>query len=229
MSTMHKLDGVYTAVHQGRAGRAAGPQRERSMTGDGARDDHRGGQADDLPDTNLQLSENGLRVLAFAIKRVSGRHRVPGRSPWKDENDCTFVGLISHDRPAARGIQEGGRRRQTRPASRTVMITGDHKVTATAIAKEIGIFQEGDIAVRRRRSSTRMNDEELDEKLEHISVYARVSPEHKIRIVDAWQKKGKIVCDDRRRRQRRACAQEGGHRRRHGHHRHRGFQGCGLA
>ena len=72
---------------------------------------------------------------------------------------------------------------------RTVMITGDHKVTATAIAKEIGIFQEGDIAVSGVELD-KMSDEELDKKLEHISVYARVSPEHKIRIVDAWQKKG---------------------------------------
>lgn len=72
------------------------------------------------------------------------------------------------------------------------MITGDHKVTATAIARQIGIFREGDEAVSGVELSD-MSDHDLDERLERISVYARVSPEHKIRIVEAWQRKGKIV------------------------------------
>ena len=72
------------------------------------------------------------------------------------------------------------------------MITGDHKVTATAIAKKIGIFNEGDEAVTGMELDA-MSDEELARRVEHISVYARVSPENKIRIVDAWQKKGRIV------------------------------------
>ena len=73
-----------------------------------------------------------------------------------------------------------------------IMITGDHKITASAIAKEIGILQTNDIALEGLELD-KLSDEELDKKLEHISVYARVSPEHKIRIVNAWQKKGKIV------------------------------------
>ena len=72
------------------------------------------------------------------------------------------------------------------------MITGDHKITASAIAKEIGILQEGDLAVEGLELD-KMSDDELNSKLKHISVYARVSPEHKIRIVKAWQDKGKIV------------------------------------
>ena len=73
-----------------------------------------------------------------------------------------------------------------------IMITGDHKVTASAIAREIGILADSDIAVE-GTTLDHMTDAELDEKLEHIAVYARVSPENKIRIVDAWQRKGKIV------------------------------------
>ena len=73
-----------------------------------------------------------------------------------------------------------------------IMITGDHKITASAIAKEIGILREGDLAVEGLELD-KMSDDELNSKLKHISVYARVSPEHKIRIVKAWQNKGKIV------------------------------------
>ena len=73
-----------------------------------------------------------------------------------------------------------------------VMITGDHKITATAIAKQIGIFEEGDLAVTGPELDA-MSDEELDSKIRRISVYARVSPENKIRIVDAWQRLGHVV------------------------------------
>ena len=185
---MHKLDGVYTLCTKG----AMDVLLARSvmvMTGDGPRPITEEDKQK-IADTNLHLSENGLRVLAFAIKQYPDATECPGIT-LKDENDYTFVGLISmidppreESKKAVADAKRGG--------IRTVMITGDHKVTATAIAKEIGIFQEGDIAVSGVELD-KMNDEELDKKLEHISVYARVSPEHKIRIVDAWQKKGKIV------------------------------------
>ena len=136
---------------------------------------------------NRQFSENGLRVLAFAYRNMDEQRDLT----LEDEKDFTFVGLVSmidppreESKQAVADAKRGG--------IRTVMITGDHKVTATAIAKQIGIFEEGDMALEGVELDA-MSDEELDEKLTHISVYARVSPEHKIRIVNAWQRRGCIA------------------------------------
>ena len=136
---------------------------------------------------NEEFSENGLRVLAFACRELDAERELT----LEDENDFTFVGLVSmidppreESKKAVADAKRGG--------IRTVMITGDHKVTATAIAKQIGIFEEGDIALEGVELDA-MTDDELDEKLPHISVYARVSPEHKIRIVSAWQRRGCIA------------------------------------
>ena len=108
-----------------------------------------------------------------------------------DEQGYVFIGLISMiDPPRPESVAAVADAK--RAGIRTVMITGDHKVTATAIAKRIGIFGEGDLAVSGPELE-QMTDEELDRKLTHISVYARVSPEHKIRIVTAWQRRGQIV------------------------------------
>ena len=188
MSTMHKLDGVYTLCTKG----AMDVLLSRSvsiMTADGPRPITEEDKAK-ISETNTHLSENGLRVLAFAMKEYKDAKECP-QLTLEDENGYTFVGLISmidppreESKKAVADAKRGG--------IRTVMITGDHKVTATAIAKQIGIFEDGDIALSGVELD-KMSDEELGEKLEHVSVYARVSPEHKIRIVDAWQKKGKIV------------------------------------
>lgn len=188
MSTLHKLDGVYTLCTKG----AMDVLLSRSvsiMTADGPRPITEEDKAK-ISETNTHLSENGLRVLAFAMKEYKDAKECP-QLTLEDENGYTFVGLISmidppreESKKAVADAKRGG--------IRTVMITGDHKVTATAIAKQIGIFEDGDIALSGVELD-KMNDEELGEKLEHVSVYARVSPEHKIRIVDAWQKKGKIV------------------------------------
>ena len=138
-----------------------------------------------ITDQNRKFSENGLRVLAFAYKE-SDEELTP-----ETEYHFTFLGLISEmDPPREESILAVQHAKEA--GIRTVMITGDHKITATAIAKQIGIFQEGDLAVTGMELDA-MSDEELDGKIEKISVYARVSPENKIRIVDAWQKKGKIV------------------------------------
>ena len=136
---------------------------------------------------NEGFSENGLRVLAFACREMDAERELT----LEDENGFTFVGLVSmidppreESKQAVADAKRGG--------IRTVMITGDHKVTATAIAKQIGIFEEGDMALEGVELDA-MTDDELDEKLTRISVYARVSPEHKIRIVSAWQRKGCIA------------------------------------
>ncbi len=188
MSTLHKLEGVYTLCTKG----AMDVLLSRSvsvMTANGPRpitDEDK----EKISQVNTYLSENGLRVLAFAFKTYDDAKNCP-EITLDDENGYTFVGLISmidppreESKKAVEDAKRGG--------IRTVMITGDHKVTATAIAKQIGIFEEGDIALSGVELD-KMSDEELDQKLEHVSVYARVSPEHKIRIVNAWQKKGKIV------------------------------------
>ncbi len=136
---------------------------------------------------NEELSKKGLRVLAFAFHSIKDRREIS----FDDEADYTFVGLISMMDPprdeaieAVKNAKLGG--------IKTVMITGDHKITASAIAKKIGIMNDGDIAVEGLELDA-MSDDELLKNLEKISVYARVSPEHKIRIVNAWQKKGKLV------------------------------------
>lgn len=136
---------------------------------------------------NQHFSENGLRVLTFVYRECESDEVLT----VENEDHYIFSGLISMMDPPREESMEAVAD-AARAGIRTIMITGDHKVTATAIAKQIGIFQEGDIAVTGQELD-RMTEQELAEQLEHISVYARVSPENKIRIVDAWQKKGRIV------------------------------------
>ncbi len=136
---------------------------------------------------NQNFSENGLRVLAFAYKEVDENETLTLES----ENDLIFLGLISMMDPPRVESKEAVADAK-RAGIKPVMITGDHKVTATAIAKEIGIFEEGDLAVTGMELDA-MSDEELDANIEKISVYARVSPENKIRIVEGWQRKGHIT------------------------------------
>ena len=136
---------------------------------------------------NQEFSQQGLRVLSFAYKEVGEEDRLTLES----EKDFIFLGLVSMmDPPREESIAAVADAK--RAGIRTVMITGDHKITAAAIAKKIGIFQEGDMAVTGLELD-QMSDEELYEKITKISVYARVSPENKIRIVDAWQRRGQIA------------------------------------
>lgn len=134
---------------------------------------------------NKQYSENGLRVLAFAYKESEEELSL------ETEYNYTFLGLVSMIDPPREESKQAVAD-AIRAGIKPIMITGDHKITATAIAKQIGIFRDGDISVTGMELDA-MSDDELDNKIERISVYARVSPENKIRIVEAWQKKGNIV------------------------------------
>ena len=136
---------------------------------------------------NEIFSEQGQRVLAFAYKETDNSQRLEP----DDESGYTFVGLAAMTDPP-REESENAVMEAKSAGIKTVMITGDHKVTAKAIAERIGIFEDGDIAVTGQELD-RMTDEELDGIIENVSVYARVSPENKIRIVEHWQKKGRIV------------------------------------
>ena len=136
-----------------------------------------------------EMSENALRVLAIACKVVD---TVPENPTSEElESGLTFlglVGMIDPPRPECKVAVATCRQAGIKP----VMITGDHVVTASAIARELGILVEGDMAITGAQLDA-MTEEELDENVEKISVYARVSPENKIRIVRAWQRKGQVV------------------------------------
>lgn len=136
---------------------------------------------------NLEFSEQGLRVLSFGYKEVSEDYTLS----LDNETGFTFLGLISMIDPP-REESKAAVADAKRAGIKPIMITGDHKITATAIARQIGVFEEGDMALTGRELDA-MSDEELDQKLTHISVYARVSPENKIRIVDAWQRRGSVT------------------------------------
>lgn len=137
-------------------------------------------------EVNEQFAENGLRVLGYAFKKVN--HDILN---FEDESDLVFVGLTSLIDPPREESREAVLK-CIQAGIKPIMITGDHVVTARSIARKIGIFTEGDIVID-GLTLEKMSDEELMSDLEKISVYARVAPEHKIRIVNAWQAKGKIV------------------------------------
>ena len=137
-------------------------------------------------DANQRFSQEGLRVLAFACRRID-RAEVS----LEDENGLDFLGLIAMMDPP-REESKAAVAECIAAGIRPVMITGDHKVTASAIAREIGILTEGTQAVE-GRDIDGMSDEELQEFVPKVSVYARVSPEHKIRIIRAWQERGNLV------------------------------------
>jgi len=135
------------------------------------------------------MSKDALRVLAVAYKTID---KVPENPTSEElEKDLTFlglVGMIDPPRPEAKEAVKLCRRAGIKP----VMITGDHVITASAIAKELGILNDGDLAITGAQLDA-MTDSELDASVEKISVYARVSPENKIRIVKAWQRRGQVV------------------------------------
>lgn len=147
------------------------------------------GNLEKASEFNEVMSAKALRVLAVAYKEID---EVPEKLKFDElENGLTFmglVGMIDPPRPKAKQAVATCKEAGIKP----IMITGDHVVTATAIAKHLGIYVDGDLAITGTELDE-MTDGELDEKLAQISVYARVSPENKIRIVKAWQRKGQVV------------------------------------
>ncbi len=138
---------------------------------------------------NAKMSQNALRVIAVAIKEIK---KIPTNlNPDEIENNLTFIGLLGMIDPPREEAKEAVAVCKN-AGIKPIMITGDHVITATAIAKELGIFCEGDRAITGVELDS-MSDEKLDQEVENISVYARVTPENKIRIVKAWQKRGQVV------------------------------------
>ena len=185
MSTLHDIDGAPTLFTKG----AIDVLLDRSkwlLTRQG-KVELTPERKEEIARINMELSMEGLRVLAFAYRELEAVRPLT----LEDEKEFTFIGLISMiDPPRPEAVQAVADAK--RGGIRTIMITGDHKVTASAIARQLGIFRDGDEAVSGLELD-QMSDADLDERLEKISVYARVSPEHKIRIVNAWQRKGNIV------------------------------------
>ena len=166
--------------------------------------------------TARTLAGDALRVLAVARRTDATLDDA--------ERDLTFLGLVGMIDPPRDEVRDAVQTCLT-AGVRPVMITGDHPLTAQAIARELGILTDG-------RTITGAELEELDDdalagEVESIQVYARVSPAHKLRVVQALQAQRPLGRDDRRRGQRRAGAEAGRHRRRDGHHRHRRDEGSG--
>ncbi len=175
MTTVNKLNGKNVVIVKGAfdvmAGRCTAGDLERARK------------------VNDEMSSSALRVLAVGYKEINDVPSTPTSEALED--GLTFlglVGMIDPPRPEAADAVAVCRKAGIKP----VMITGDHVVTASAIAKALGILQDGDRAITGAELDS-MTDSELDEAVEHISVYARVSPENKIRIVKAWQRKGQVV------------------------------------
>lgn len=138
---------------------------------------------------NEKMANQALRVLAMAYKEIK---EVPDHAGIDElESDLIFVGLLGMIDPARPEVIEAVAK-CTAAGIRPVMITGDHKITAMAIAREIGIFREGDIAISGTELE-KISENDLDRDVHKYSVYARVAPEHKVRIVKAWQKRNDVV------------------------------------
>lgn len=175
MTSVNQIDGKIVAIVKG----AFDMMAARCVSGD----------LEAAKEKNDEMSRGALRVLAVGYKILEEAPEDPTSEEL--ENGLTLlglVGMIDPPRPEAKAAVATCRQAGIKP----VMITGDHVVTASAIAKELGILEEGDKAITGAQLDA-MTEEQLDQEVEHISAYARVSPENKIRIVKAWQRKGQVV------------------------------------
>ena len=185
MSTLHRVDGENRMIVKG-AIDCLMARTEWIWTSSGVRELTEKDK-EIIRQQNQDFSMEGLRVLAFAYRNIPDKHRLTEG----DENHLVFLGLIAMMDPP-REESKAAVAECIKAGIRPVMITGDHKITAAAIAKRIGILHDLSEACE-GADIEKMSDDQLKEFVPHISVYARVSPEHKIRIVRAWQQRGKIV------------------------------------
>lgn len=185
MTTVHKTDQGYVAITKG-ALESVMPLCISIEDGNKTKDIG-SGDKERVDKANTDIAQNGMRVLALGYKML------PDLNYNKDdlEGGLTFLGLIGMIDPPRPEVKDAVKECD-RAGITTVMITGDHKLTAEAIAKELGILHEGEEVVTGRELEN-MSDAELDERVKKIRVYARVSPAHKVRIVKAWQKNKAVV------------------------------------
>ncbi len=143
-----------------------------------------------VAEQNRHMAENALRVLGFAYRKIDS---LPNNQTEIEalENNLTFIGMVGMIDPPREEAKEAVKKCRS-AGIKPVMITGDHKITAIAIAKQLGILQQDSEAITGNELEE-MSQEELEKKIDQYSVYARVSPEHKVRIVKAWQKRGNVV------------------------------------
>ncbi len=185
MSTVHTIESNKTIFTKG-AIDVLLARAKQILTEDGVRDI----TDDDLEkirSQNLKCSENGMRVLAFGLKLLADDTKVTA----DDEQDYIYVGMVAMTDPP-RAESKKAVEDCLSAGIKPIMITGDHKITAVAIAKEIGIYKDGDRCFEGSELDA-ISDEKLSSVLEEVSVYARVSPAHKIRIVELWQQRGNVV------------------------------------
>ncbi len=184
MSTVHNIDGKIMMFTKGALDSVL-PKAKKILVNGEVRD-ITSEDIKNIEKVNMEFAQTGLRVLTFAYQILESEKEITR----EDEDNFIFIGLTAMIDPPREESKEAVAKCLT-AGIKPVMITGDHKITATAIAKEIGIYKDGD-NVMEGVDVEKLSDDELLEKVASTSVYARVSPEHKIRIVTAWQRLGKI-------------------------------------
>lgn len=187
MTTVHEVDGKYVVYTKGAIDELL--KRCDNYILDGEIKTDLAEYKKTIDETNEGLAKNALRVLGFAYKEVD---KVPTNEEMKDiESHLTYVGMVGMIDPPREEAKQAVEKCKT-AGIKTVMITGDHKITATAIAKQLGILEDESEAITGSELE-KMSDEDLIKNIRKYSVYARVAPEHKVRIVRAWQANGEIV------------------------------------
>ena len=192
MTTIHKINGKYLAITKGAPDvlikKCTHINQETSID-NFRQSDLSNSQTQTIQNENLKMAQKALRVLGVAYKYLEN---LPAKLDQEViENNMTFVGLIGMIDPPRPGVKEAINTCR-KAGIKTVMITGDHIATAKSIAKELNILKNGEKAITGQELD-QMTDEILKDEIKNASVFARVSPEHKVRIVKAWQKTGAVV------------------------------------